>query len=70
MDDEVGVVAEVTKGFCQKAEVAMPEKLVGADSKVGVEKDFQAGYFSENNTLESTFGQNHSEVRKCRKRKL
>ena len=40
MDDEVGVVAEVTKGFCQKAEVAMPEKLVGADSKVGVENDF------------------------------
>lgn len=41
MDDEKGIVAEVTKSFCQKAEVAVPEKLVGADGKVGVEKDFQ-----------------------------
>jgi hypothetical protein len=39
--DEEGVVAEVAEGFCQKAEVAMPEELVGADGKVGVEKDFQ-----------------------------
>ncbi len=38
--DEKGVVAEVTEGFCQKAEVAVPEELVGADGKVGVEKDF------------------------------
>ena len=41
MHDKVGFVAEVTKSFCQKAEVAMPEKLVGADGEVGVEKDFQ-----------------------------
>jgi|LauGreSBDMM110SN_4_FD.fasta_scaffold29156_2 hypothetical protein len=41
MHDEKGVVAEVTKSFCQKAEIAVPEKLVRADSEVGVEKDFQ-----------------------------
>ena len=41
MHDEKGVVAEVMKSFCQKAEVAVPEKLVRADSEVGVEKDFQ-----------------------------
>jgi hypothetical protein len=40
MHGEKGVVTEVTEGFCQKAEVAMPEELVGADSEVGVEKDF------------------------------
>jgi hypothetical protein len=40
MHDKVGFVAEVTEGFGQKAEVAVPEKLVRADSKVGVEKDF------------------------------
>ena len=34
-------MAEVTESFCQKAEVAMPEKLVGADDEVGVEEDFQ-----------------------------
>ena len=32
MDDEKGVVAEVAEGFGQKAEVAVPEKLVKADS--------------------------------------
>ena len=36
-------MAEVTKGFCQKAEVAVPEKLVRADGEVGVEKYFQKG---------------------------
>jgi hypothetical protein len=41
VDDEKGVVAEVTESFCQKAEVAVPEKLVRADSEVGVEEDFQ-----------------------------
>jgi hypothetical protein len=41
MHDKVGFVAEVTEGFCQKAEVAMPEKLFGADGEIGVEKDFQ-----------------------------
>jgi hypothetical protein len=41
MHDEVGIVAKVTEGFCQKAEVAMPEKLVRSDGEVGVEKDFQ-----------------------------
>ena len=40
MDNKVGIVAEVTEGFCQKAEVAVPEELVGADGKVGVEKNF------------------------------
>jgi len=37
MDKEEGVVAEISEGFGQKAEVAMPEKLVGADGEVGVE---------------------------------
>lgn len=41
MHGKVGIVAEVAKGFCQKAEVTMPEKLVGADREIGVEKDFQ-----------------------------
>ena len=41
MHDKVGIVAKVTKGFCQKAEVAMPEKLVRTDGEVGVEEDFQ-----------------------------
>ncbi len=41
MHDEKGVVAEVTKGLCQKAEVPVPEELVGADGNVGVKKDFQ-----------------------------
>ena len=41
MHDKVGIVAEVTKSFCQKAEVAVPEKVVRADSEVCVE-DFQA----------------------------
>jgi len=42
MHDKVGFVAEVTEGFCQKAEIAVPEELVGADGEVGIEKDFQA----------------------------
>ena len=41
MHDKVGFVAEGTEGFGQKAEVAVPEKLVRADGEVGVEKDFQ-----------------------------
>jgi len=41
MHDKVGIVAKVTEGFGQKAEVAMPEKLVRADGEVGIEKDFQ-----------------------------
>jgi len=41
VDDKVGIVAELTKGLCQKAEVAVPEKLVRADGEVGVKKDFQ-----------------------------
>jgi len=36
MHDKVGIVAELTKSFCQKAEIAMPEELVGADGEVGV----------------------------------
>jgi hypothetical protein len=39
MHDEVGIVAKVTEGFCQKAEVAVPEKLVMANGEVGVEED-------------------------------
>ena len=46
MYDKEGIVAKVTEGFGQKAEVAMPEKLVRADSKVGVEEDFQARSFA------------------------
>ena len=41
MRDKEGIVAEVMKSFCQKAEVAMPEKLVGVNGQVGVEEDFQ-----------------------------
>jgi hypothetical protein len=41
VDDEKGIVAEVTKSFCQKTEVAGPEELIGADGEVCVEKDFQ-----------------------------
>ena len=41
MHDKVGIVAEFTEGFCQKAEVAMPEELVRTNGEVGVEKDFQ-----------------------------
>ena len=41
MYDQVGFVAEVAEGFCQKAEVSVPEELVWADGEVGVEKDFQ-----------------------------
>ena len=41
MHGKVSIVAEVTEGFCQKAKVAVPEKLVGADGEVGVEEDFQ-----------------------------
>ena len=70
MHDEVGIVAEITEGFCQKAEVAVPEKLVRADGEVGVEEDFQAVFVDSNTTLESTFGQSHSEARKYRNRRL
>ena len=34
-------MAEGTEGFCQEAEVAVPEKPVSADGEVGVEKNFQ-----------------------------
>jgi hypothetical protein len=39
--DKVGIVAERAEGLGQKAEVAVPEKLVRADGEIGVEKDFQ-----------------------------
>ena len=42
MYDKVGFVAEVTKSFCQKAKVAVPEELIGADGEVGVEENLQA----------------------------
>ena len=70
MHDKVGFVAEGTESFGQKAEVAIPEELVGADGEVGVEKDFQAVFVDSNTTLESTFGQSHSEARKYRNRRL
>jgi len=41
MHNKAGIVAELTKGLCQKAEVAVPEKLVRGNGEVGVEKDFQ-----------------------------
>ena len=41
MHGKVGIVAERAEGLGQKAEVAVPEKLVRADSEVGVEKNFQ-----------------------------
>ena len=41
MHDKVGIAAKITEGYCQKAEVAMPEKLVRGNGEVGVEKDFQ-----------------------------
>ena len=41
MHDKVGFVTEVTEGLCQKAEVAVPEKLVRANGEIGVEEDFQ-----------------------------
>ena len=40
VDNKVGIVAEVTKSFCQKAEVAVPEELVKANGEIGVEKNF------------------------------
>jgi hypothetical protein len=43
MHDKVGIVAEGTECFGQKAEVAVPEKLVRADGEVGIEEDFQGG---------------------------
>ena len=42
MHDKVGIVAKVTEGFAQKAEVAVPEKLVRADGEIGVEENLQA----------------------------
>lgn len=41
MHDKEGIVAERAEGLGQKAEVAVPEKLVSADSEFGVEEDFQ-----------------------------
>jgi len=45
MHDEVGIVAEVTEGFGQKAEVTVPEKLLRGNIEVGVEENFQSGSF-------------------------
>jgi len=42
MHGKVGIVTKVTKGFCQKAEVAMPKELAGVNGEVGVEKDVQS----------------------------
>jgi hypothetical protein len=42
VDNKVGIVAEVTESFGQKAEVAVPEKLVRANSEIGIKEDFQS----------------------------
>ena len=70
MYDKVGFVAEVTEGFCQKAEVAVPEKLIGANGEIGVEKDFQAVFLNKHTNMESTIGQSLSKARKYRKKRL
>jgi hypothetical protein len=44
MHNQPGIVAEVTESLCQKTKVTVPEKLVRADSEVGVEKNFQKSY--------------------------
>jgi hypothetical protein len=41
MYDKVGFVAERAEGLGQKAEIAVPEKLVKANGEIGVEKNFQ-----------------------------
>ena len=38
-------LAGVTEGFSQKAEVAVPEKLLRGNIEVGVEENFQSGSF-------------------------
>jgi hypothetical protein len=48
----------------------MPEELVGADGEVGVEKDFQAVFLSENIILQSAIGQSHSKARKSCKEEI
>ena len=35
MHDQPGIVAEGAKALGEKAQVAVPEKLIGEDSKVG-----------------------------------
>ena len=42
MHDKVGIVAEIPECFCQKAEIAVPKELVGADGQVGIKEDFQS----------------------------
>ena len=42
MRDKVGIVAEIPECFCQKAEIAVPKELVGADGQVGIKEDFQS----------------------------
>ena len=56
MDDKEGIVAEIPEGFCQKAKVAMPEKLIRADGEVGIEEDFQevGNPYQGANSLEQT----------------
>ena len=74
MNHKVGIVAEVTEGFCQKAEVAVPEELIGADGEVGVQKDFQKSYKIPKRTKRSrllrfrTRGFVHQE-RRCKDRR-
>ena len=41
-DGEKGIEVEVTEGFGQKAEVAVPEKMVRANSEIGIKANFQS----------------------------
>jgi hypothetical protein len=56
MHDKVGIVAEIPERFCQKTKVTLPEKLVRADGKVGIEEDFQevGNPYQGANSLEQT----------------
>lgn len=39
--DQPGIVAEVTKSFCQKPQISMPKKLARPNGQIGVEQNFQ-----------------------------
>jgi len=51
MHNKAGIVAEITKSFCQKAKVTLPEKLVGMNGQVGVEEDFQESAMKKDSPL-------------------
>jgi len=41
-DGEKGIEVEVTESLCQKTKVTVPEKLVGANSEIGIKANFQS----------------------------